>query len=59
MKFPKNYVEVANIKTICMGKQNGEGRGNAKFIGRCDFFIFILSLLAMMVPNSSLGNIFK
>ena len=34
-----------------MGNQKGEGRGNAKVIGDCDFFIFIFSLLAMMVTN--------
>ena len=34
-----------------MGHQKGEGRGNAKVIGDCDFFIFIFSLLAMMVTN--------
>ena len=31
-----------------------EGRGNAKAIGSCDFFIFIFPLLAMMVTNTVL-----
>ena len=30
----------------------GEGRGDAKVTGRCDFFILIFSLLAMMVTNT-------
>ena len=34
-----------------MGNQKGEGRGNVKVIGSCDFFIFVFSLLAMMVIN--------
>ena len=51
MKFQKNWVAGANLKKICMGNQKGEGRGNAKVIGDCDFFIFIFSVLAMMVTN--------
>ena len=51
MKFQKNWVAGANLKKIRMGNQKGEGRGNAKVIGDCDFFIFIFSLLAMMVTN--------
>ena len=34
MKFPKNWVEGAIFKKICRGNQKGEGRGNAKVIGR-------------------------
>ena len=51
MKFQKNWVAGANLKKIRMGNQKGEGRGNAKVIGDCDFFIFIFSVLAMMVTN--------
>ena len=51
MKFQKNWVARANLKKIRMGNQKGEGRGNAKVIGDCDFFIFIFSVLAMMVTN--------
>ena len=39
-----------------MGNQKEEGRGNAKVIRRCDFFIFIFSLLAMMVTNTVFKN---
>ena len=35
-----------------MGNQKEKGRENAKVIGSCDFFIFIFSLLAMMVTNT-------
>ena len=47
-----------------MGNQKGGGRGNAKVIGRCNFIIFIFSLLALMVTNtnfrkSNLENLFK
>ena len=35
-----------------MGNQKGESRGNAKVIMSCDFFVFIFSLLAMMVTNT-------
>ena len=51
MKFQKIWVAGANLKKIRMGNQKGECRGNAKVIGDCDFFIFIFSLLAMMVTN--------
>ena len=36
-----------------MGNQKGEGRGGANVTGRCSFFIFIFSLLAMMVTNTA------
>ena len=41
----------------------GKGRGNSKIIGRCDVFIFVFSLFAMMETNtvfrkSSLENLF-
>ena len=35
-----------------MGNQKGEGRGNVKVMGSYDFFIFIFSLLAMMLTNT-------
>ena len=64
MKFAKNWIGGANFKNICMGNQKGEGRGNVKVIASCDFFIFIFSLLAMMVINfafrkSSLEEFFQ
>ena len=54
----------ANFKNICMGNQKGEGRRNVKVIGSCDFFVFIFSLVAMMVLNfafrkSSLEDFFQ
>ena len=63
MKLLQNWVEGAILNKICLGNQKGEGRGNAKVVGRCDFFIFIFSLLAMMVINTvfkkfTLENIF-
>ena len=63
MKLSKNWVGEQFLKKIGMGNQKGEGRGNAKVIVRCDFFIFIFSLLAMMVTKtvlrkSSLENLF-
>ena len=47
IKFPKKWVGGANLKKNCIGNQKGVG--NAKVTGNCDFFIFIFSLLAMMV----------
>ena len=40
-----------------MENQKREGRGNAKVIGRCDFFIFIFSLLAVTVTNTVFGSL--
>ena len=40
-----------------MGNQKGEGRGNAKTIESCDFFIFIFWLLALIVTNTVFRNI--
>ena len=64
MKFPRKMRRRAIFKKIYMGNQKGGGRGNAKVIGRCNFIIFIFSLLALMVTNtnfrkSSLENLFK
>ena len=42
----------ANFKKICIRNQKRKGRGNVKVIGSCDFFIFIFSLLAMVVTNT-------
>ena len=65
MKLPRNWVGEANVKKICMGNQKREGRENAKTKASCVFFffIFIFSLLAMMVTNtvvrkSSLEDLF-
>ena len=35
-----------------MGNQKGEDRRNAEVIRRCDFFIFVFSLLALIVTNT-------
>ena len=53
----------ANFKKICIRNQKRKGRGNVKVIGSCDFFIFIFSLLPMVVTNtvsrkSSLEDLF-
>ena len=63
MKFPKSWLGGAIFKKFCMGNQKGEGRGNARSYGDVIFFIFIFSLLAIMVTNtvfrkSSLENLF-
>ena len=52
MKCTKNFVWGANFQN-----QKEEGRGNAKFIESCDFFIFFFSLLAMMVTNTGLASL--
>ena len=64
MTFSKKWVVEAIFKKICRENQNGEARRNAKFIGRWDFFIFIFSLLTMMVTDavfrrSCLENLFQ
>ena len=62
-EISKKWVGGAIFKKICMGNQKVQGRGNTKVVGRCDFFIFIFSLLAMIVidtifEKSSLRNPF-
>ena len=65
MKFPKTWVGEQIFKNSVWeegrkdeggsrGNTMEEGRGNAKVIGSCDFFIFIFPLLAMMVTNTVL-----
>ena len=65
MKFMKNWAwgGRANFKKICIRNQKRKGRGNVKVIGSCDFFIFVFSLLPMVVTNtvsrkSSLEDLF-
>ena len=62
-KITKKLSRGSIFKNISRGNQKGEGRGNAKVIERCNFFIFIFSLLAMMVTGTvfrkaSLENLF-
>ena len=52
MKCTKNFAWGANFQN-----QKEEGRGNAKFIESCDFFIFFFSLLAMMVTNTGFSKL--
>ena len=54
-KITKKLSRGSIFKNISRGNQKGEGRGNAKVIERCNFFIFIFSLLAMMVT----GTVFR
>ena len=43
IKYQKNWLGGAIFKKICRGNQKGDGRENAKSIGRWDFFIFLFS----------------